>query len=735
MKKKFNLKDILIIALSIICLCLLIFIIYASRKSSEMVSEMLESDSELVASTVAETEKVFTDYIELSEASSEKYIELYNFGTDSIDLSGMKILLAGEVIGTIEDGTLLAEEQYLAVDLKKNPGDAKVNIITLQDKDGNDLAGYLIPQVKAGMSYGKRSTDSKEMGFMSPSKGTANNTKEFEYVSFDGIKFSTPSGFYSGAFALTLEAGNGEKIYYTTDGTTPTTESDEYVEPIMIRKPSSSDAVYSKLAFDYYKSSNYMGGAIDRAMVVNAIRVDKSGNITGKASQIYFVDMARDVSYRNIPIISVTMDPEDLIGYESGIYVSGKGYDDALIAGEEHASHFSNFLSKEKKNCQITFFEASKGKSFETDGKIGIYYNSEAYSAQKAFKITMDGSIWKYIGSSLMDYIDGNYELIVQQNIDDEDIKLREYIANGLMENSAVGTYEMTPVALFLDGEYWGMYMLKAPYDTKYFAKKYGVSEDGLNIRKYYYGVYNQSFRSMTDYIISNDMSVPENYEHVKELMDIDSYLTYVCANVYLANTNFGTTRTSTWKTNESTGTGYSDGKWRWLMNFTADSMSRSRRENYKINTFMLPDLHGDRVFQSLLMNKEFSDRMVEIMEKLIAENFSEENYTEVIDRYSDLMRKPAMDSHSRFYGSYSESEYNIQVDDIRDFFANRAEYIMEYTKEVAEKGGDMEYVNWYESRDSVDNPEELQYSEMNESTENAEDNILGHENEGETDG
>ena len=94
---------------------------------------------------------------------------------------------------------------------------------------------------------------------------------------------------------------------------------------------------------------------------------------------------------------------------DSGIYVSGKGYDDALIAGAEHASNFSNYLSKEKKTCQITYFEPYKGKSFETDGDIGIYYNSEVYSVQKAFKITLYGSIWKYQGSSLLDYIDGDY--------------------------------------------------------------------------------------------------------------------------------------------------------------------------------------------------------------------------------------------------------------------------------------------------------------------------------------
>lgn len=693
MKKGMTKKDIIIVILSVICLVLLIAIIFASKKEEKTVSQILESDSELVASTVAETEKVFTDYIEFSEASSEKWIEFYNGGSDKIDLSGIEIFLSGEKIGSVEEGTILGKGEYLAVELSKNPGAAKVNVISVRDKDGNDVAGYLLPQIVSGKSYGKASADSNEMGFMSPTKGKANEGKELEYVSVDGIEFSTPSGFYQGSFTLTLKASSGEKIYYTTDGTVPTTNSSEYVEPISIKKPSSSDAVYSKIAFDYYRASKYMGGSIDRGMVVNAIRVDGSGNVTGQASQVYFIDMMRDVSYKNIPIISITMNPDDLVGYENGIYISGKGYDDALIAGEDSASNKSNYLLGMKKECQITFFEANKGISLATSGQIGIYYNSEVSSLQKAFKVTMSDSIWGYTGSSLLDYIDGNYELIIEQNLDDEELKLREYIANGLMENSDVGTYEMTPVVVFLEGEYWGVYMLKAPYDTKYFFKNYGVKEDNLNIRKYYYGVYNSSFKTLTDFITKNDMSDPDNYKKVQEMMDIDSYLTYVCANVYIGNTNFTTTRTSTWETTSADGTGYSDGKWRWLMGFSADSMANTRKQDYRINTFMQPGIHGDRVFQSLLMNKDFCNRMVEIMDKLIKENFNEESCADTIDYYSGLLKKPALDSYSRYYGSLSETEYSTQVDYIREFLENRSEYMIQYTKELAEKGGDLEYV------------------------------------------
>ena len=45
----------------------------------------------------------------------------------------------------------------------------------------------------------------------------------------------TPSsGTYHSETLITMTANSGERIYYTWDGSTPTSDSEEYIDPIVI---------------------------------------------------------------------------------------------------------------------------------------------------------------------------------------------------------------------------------------------------------------------------------------------------------------------------------------------------------------------------------------------------------------------------------------------------------------------------------------------------------------------
>lgn len=61
-------------------------------------------------------------------------------------------------------------------------------------------------------------------------------------------------------------------------------------------------------------------------------------------------------------------------------------------------------------------------------------------------------------------------------------------------------------------------------------------------------------------------MSDTSKYEIVKQEMDIRSYLDYFCANMYLANAQYGQEEACIWRTVSSENGGYADGRWRWVL-------------------------------------------------------------------------------------------------------------------------------------------------------------------------
>ena len=97
-------------------------------------------------------------------------------------------------------------------------------------------------------------------------------------------------------------------------------------------------------------------------------------------------------------------------------------------------------------------------------------------------------------------------------------------------------------------------------------------------------------------------------------------------------------------------------------------------------------------------------------MENMCNNLFVPEKVFPVIDDVHNRMMKYSMNSFKRFDGNITYTFYSDEVDKIKTFFEERSDYIMVYTKELVETGGNTEIImnarelmkeeNWYEEGD-----------------------------------
>ena len=578
----------------------------------------------------------------------------------------------------------------------------------------------------------------------------------------ESLTFSHTGGVYAEGFELTLEAPAGASIYYTTDGSDPRDKGTAYEAAIPIQDRSGDANVLSAvnpLLFDA-ANSKWNGGNksyiyrlptpdnddVDKCTVVKAAAKNADGTWSAVTTHTYFIGSMEDhirgiaasaaAQGTSLAVISITMDAEDLFDYETGIYVKGKIFDDHLqqLLADRNDDYKdprnleANYTQRGReweRSAHIDFFE-SDGTATELvlsqDCGIRIQGNYSRSDYQKSFRLYARSEYgdnnfsYAVFGDGLTDdsgqTIDKFKTLILRNGGNCAfTTKFSDTFWTGLCADMNVDILTSRPAVVYLNGEYWGLYVLQEDFSDDYFEDHHGVNQEDVVLYKGDAETYAIGYKldlgdipagEEVDYYFSDllaffdsheDLVSDADYEAFCELVDPDSAMDYYAVELWINNKwDWPGKNWSMWRTTTVDGNNpYGDGRWRFTLydvefggvSGESDAYTNTVKEdNYKPNGML--DMSTENpsvlVFAYLMTNQSwrqaFYDRILGLCENefeydtaMARLELLNNSYGPLYDQF--FARFPGTGSRENsLSGGYASSKC------IRDFLAKREKHI-----------------------------------------------------------
>lgn len=593
--------------------------------------EYLKNNKDLLINEVMNN-----NYSYLPQNGGEYYdwIELKNNSSDTINLKDYYITtnINSKEMYKLPDVTLKPNELYVIIasgDEKLSNSSYKHANFKISEteslylmKDNNVIDSMFVADIPLGYSMG-RSDKSGYYYFNTPTplKNNSNGVREVSYKP----TFNISSGVYNNVDNLILEINSGGTVYYTLDGSNPTTSSKKYTGPLSLTKTTT----------------------------VKAITYEK-GKIISKAEVGSYIINEN----HTFPVMSVSLKPSDFS------YVSSNNW----YEGIEVVAHAELY---------------EDGKSFSIPCGFKLFGGSTRGMAKKSFALKFRK---KYGESELhyqvfdnRDFSTFNTLILRSGSQDSERALFRDVLMTSLADgliNVDVQSYK--PVILYINGQYWGIYNIREKIDAEFISNHYNVPEDNTDIVNILRGVDEGSgtnYNNLVNYISSHDLSIQENYEYVKSKLDIESFVDFWIAETYAANNDILNAR---FFSNPQVDNGKFNmifydldfGMYNYAHNYFNFTIQPEGMSAFKVSTLFM---------RKLIKNKEFKQTYLERLSYQMKNVWNEERVLNRIDELYKLYL-PEMERNQKRW-NLTMTEWNERVNFLKKYASVRNDYMLSHAK------------------------------------------------------
>ena len=599
------------------------------------------------------------------------WAELYNNGAEDVDISlyFFSDSLPLPTKWQINKNVILKPGDYVVVYFDANEENdplhanfklpARKGCLYLSDEKGSVIDKMRYDTTYRNISYGRIVDGQEKLGyFLKATPAAPNASNSVATVKTEAPQFNIKPGFYQSTQNVEISAADkSAKIYYTTNGDEPTTNSKLYTGSI----------------------------SISHNTPLRAIAVKDGEMSSDVTTETYFINE----TVNKLPIVSIVSDSLLLYGDELGLLVAGVNGKDPVPDYCSGPDKFANYWNDWDRPCNFELFDQAKTERLNQEVKIGNFGACSRTKYIKSIKVNAG----KVYGPKEL-----NYSIFSEKpNLQWKSVVLRNsgndygrsYLRDGFMQTLLIGQLDIDhqayqPSMVFINGEFYGMLNIRERTNKDFIWSNYGLDEDEFYINEGKRAnepdsKYNELLllaEYMNNLIQKDDtdsLNSQWTYDQIDRRIDINEFLNYFMAEIYYNNTDWPGGNIKCWK-KKGNDAQKTDGKWRWIL-YDTDFGYSLYGANYNSNG--MTTATGHPLFGAFIENELLKEKFLAKNCVHLVTTFKPERAKHILDSLVNNI-KPDVDRYIKKISSVGKIEANFESDinSMRTFAEKRPNYL-----------------------------------------------------------
>jgi hypothetical protein len=515
------------------------------------------------------------------DADFEDWIELYNRGDETVDIQGYYLSDDADnphrwrfpSVEIPPGGFLLvfaSGKDRFGPELHTNFRIAAAGEpLLLSDPDGELLDFIPALELDRDVSFGRIPDGGADFRvFDIPSPGQPN----IPPLSAE-LSFSHTSGFYQQSFELEImQSDDNIQIFYTTNGNIPDTadfvydgpvellNSDELENNPIIHIPTNPGSTH------FWYRWRPPGEDLLRGHVIRARAFEDGIPVSDVITGTYFIDENIEDRFE-LPVISIVIEEESLFDHNEGLFVPGKTYEEnPSELGNWSNGNFQNRGREWEREADFFFFDENPEQGIEQRVGIRIHGGgSRAFPLKSLRLYAREGYGNEYLEYPFFDKGPQKFRRLLLRNSGQDFVRTMymDGLTHLLIEDIGLEHQRYRPAVLFINGAYWGIINIRDRFDKHHFSINHDVEEENLDLLEF--GGFDviegerENYLDMMEYVRNHPMSDDYHYQVIEGWMDIDNFIDYYIAKMFIATYDWPGNNIRFWRDRSV------DGKWRWI--------------------------------------------------------------------------------------------------------------------------------------------------------------------------